>query len=71
MAKNANSMSCVTVDEMIKLISDKIEAKLFHDLLTSNYFSILTDKSSDKAGRAQLIVFFRYIDSSKYETTKE
>ena len=39
-----------TVDEMIKLISDKIVAKFIHDLLTSNDFSILTKESSEEAG---------------------
>lgn len=57
-AKNATYMSHFTVDEMIKLISDKIVAKFLWNLLTSNDFLILTDESSD-------------VDSSACKTTEE
>ena len=68
MAKNTTYMSHFTVDEIIKLISDKIEAKFLHNLLTSNDFSILKDKSLDEAEKAQLTICVHYIDSSTYET---
>ena len=71
MAKNATYMSHFTVDELTKVISDKIEAKLLRDLLSSSDFSILTDESTDEAGRAQLAVFVRYIDSYTNEPKEE
>ena len=71
MAKNASYMSKFTVDEIVKLISDKIEANFLRDLLTANDFSILSDESSDEAGRAQLAVFVRFIDPSSNEATEQ
>ena len=71
MAKNASYMSKFTVDEIVKLISDKIEANFLRDLLTANDFSVLSDESSDKAGRAQLAVFVRFIDPSSNEATEQ
>ena len=71
MAKNATYMSHFTVNELTKLISDKIEVKLLRDLLSSTNFSILTDESSDKAGRAQLAVLVRYTDPSTNEPKEE
>ena len=54
-------MSQFTVNEMIKLISDKIEAKFLHNLLTSNKFWVLTNQSPEKAVRSQVVVFVRYV----------
>ena len=71
MAKNASYMSKFTVDEIVKLISDKIEANFLRDLLTANDFSILSDESSGEAGRAQLAVFVRFIDPSSNEATEQ
>ena len=71
MAKNASYMSKFTVDEIVKLISDKTEANFLRDLLTANDFSILSDESSDEAGRAQLAVFARFIDPSSNEATEQ
>ena len=71
MAKNASYMSKFTVDEISKLISNKIEAKFLRDLLTANDFLILTDESTDEAGRAQLAVFVRFIDPSSNEATEQ
>ena len=62
MAKNATYMSHFTVDEMVKVISDYIEAKFLHDLLTAGDFSLLTDESTNKAGRGQLLIFVHYVD---------
>ena len=70
-ANNGTYMSRFTVDERIKLISGKIEAKFLRNLLTSNDFSILTAESSDDARRAQLAIVVRYVDSSTYETIEE
>ena len=56
-------MSHFTVDEIVKVISDYIEAKFLCDLLTARDFSLLTDKSTDEEGRAQDSIFVRYIDS--------
>ena len=62
MAKNATYMSHFTADEMVKVICDYVEVKLLHDLLTAGDFLLLTDKSKDKPGRAQLSIFVRYVD---------
>ena len=67
MAKNATYMSHFTTDELTKLKNDKMEVKLSRDLLSSNDFSILTDESSDEAGRARLAAFVCYIDPSTNE----
>ena len=56
-------MSHFTVDEIVKVISDCIEAKFLCDLLTARDFSLLTDKSTDEEGRAQDSIFVRYVDS--------
>ena len=71
MAKNASYMSKFTVDEIVKLISDKIEPNFLRDLLTANDFSILSDESFEEAGRAQLAVFVRFIDPSSNEATEQ
>ena len=63
MVKNVTYMSHFTVDEMVKVISDYIEAKFSCDLLTASDFLLLTDKSTDKEGRAQLLIFVRYVNS--------
>lgn len=67
MAKNATYMSHFTIDELTKLIDDKMEIKLSHDLLSSYDFSILTDESSEKAWRARMAVFVCYNDPSTNE----
>ena len=55
----------------VKFQSDKVEVKLLRDLLSSANFSILTDESSDEAGRAQLAVFVCYTDFSTNEPREE
>ena len=67
MAKNATYMSHFTTDELTKLKNDKMEVKLSRDLLSFYDFSILTDESSDEAGRARLAAFVCYIDPSTNE----
>ena len=64
-------MSKFTVNGLTKLISDKIMAKLLCDLINFNDFSILTDESSDEAGRTQLAVFVHCIDPSTNESKEE
>ena len=59
MAKNATYMSHFTIYELTKL-----EVRLSRNLLSFNDSSILTDESSDRAGRAQLAIFVCYIDPS-------
>ena len=71
MVKNAIYMSHFTVDEMVKVISDYIEAKFLRDLLTAGDFSLLTDKSTDEAGRAQLSIFVCYVNSFTNEPKEE
>ena len=48
MAKNATYMSHFTVNEMVKVTSDYIEAKFLCGLLTASDFWLLTDKSTDE-----------------------
>ena len=62
MAKNATYMSHFTVDEMVKVISDYIEAKFLYGLLTASDFWLLTDKSTNEAGRSQLSIFVCYVN---------
>ena len=57
MAKNATYMSHFTVDEIVKVISDYIEAKFLRDLLTASDFSLLTDESTNEADKAQFFIF--------------
>ena len=71
MAKNVTYMSHFTVDEMVKVISNYIEAKLLRDLLTAGDFSLLTDESTDEAGRAQHSIFVCYVDSFTNEPKEE
>ena len=78
MAKNVTYMSHFTVDEMVKVISYYIEAKFLRDLLTASDFLLLTDKSTDKAGRAtdeagraQLSIFVCCVNSFINEQKEE
>ena len=45
--------------------------KLLCDLINFNDFSILTDESSDEAGRTQLAVFVHCTDPSTNESKEE
>ena len=62
MTKNATYMSHFTVDEFVKILSGYIETSFLRDLLSSGDFALLTDESTDEAGRAQLSIFVRYND---------
>ena len=71
MAKNGTYMSHFTVDEMVKVISDQIEAKFLNDLLTAGDFLLLTDESTNEAGRAHLWSFVCYVDLFTNEPKEE
>ena len=64
MGRNATYLSSATVDELIIIISDFIEERFMRDLIASGDFALLTDESTDEAGRAQMSVFTHYIDSA-------
>ena len=71
MDKNATYVSKFTVDEFVKICSDFIEEKFLTDILTAGEFAILTDESTDEAGRAQLSIFIRYVDAVAHEPKEE
>ena len=71
MAKNTTCVFNFTVDEVVKIISDYIEAKFLHGLLTAGDFSLLTDERTDEAGRAQLLILVHYVDSFTNEPKEE
>ena len=71
MAKNATYMFHFTVNEMVKVISNYTENKFLRDLLTASDFLLLTDKSTNEAGRAQLLIFVRYVNSFTNEPKEE
>ena len=69
--KNATYVSKFTVDEFVKICSDFIVEKFLTDILTAGEFAILTDESTDEAGRAQLSIFIRYVDAVVHEPKEE
>ena len=69
--KNATYVSHFTVDEFIKIISNHIEQKTLRDLLVSADFSLLADKSTDEAGRAQLSMFVRFVEMTTNSPTEQ
>ena len=71
MTKNATYMSHFTVDEMVKVISDYIEAKFLSDLLTASDFLLLTDESTNEADKAQFSIFVWFVDSFTNEPKEE
>ena len=71
MDKNATYVSKFTVDEFVKICSDFIEEKFLTDILTAGEFAILTDESTDEAGRAQLSIFICYVDAVAHEPKEE
>ena len=71
MDKNATYVSKFSVDEFVKICSDFIEEKFLTDILTAGEFVILTDESTDEAGRAQLSIFIRYVDAVAHEPKEE
>ena len=71
MDKNATYLSKFTVDEFVKICSDFIEEKILTDILTAGEFTILTDESTDEAGRAQLLIFICYVDAFTHKPKEE
>ena len=69
--KNATYLSIFTVDEFVKISSDYIKNIFLNNIVFAGEFAILTDKSTDEAGRAQLAIFVRYVDSIIHEPKEE
>ena len=71
MGKNATYLSTTSVDEFVRIISDFIEKKFLSNVLSSEDFALLSDESTDEAGRAQMSVFVRYMDISTNSPKEE
>ena len=71
MGKNATYLSTTSVDEFVCIISDFIEKKFLSNVLLSEDFALLTDESTDEAGRAQMSVFVQYMDMSTNSPKEE
>ena len=56
-----------TVDEFVKICSDYIEDIFLNNIVFAGEFAILMDESTDEAGRAQLTIFVRYVNSIIHE----
>ena len=69
--KNATYLSQFTVDEYIGLISDLLETEVHAELLAGSDFSLLSDESTDEAGRAQLSIFVRYVDATTHQAVEK
>ena len=71
MKSNATYLSKFTVDELVKICCELIEEKFVFNLVSAGEFEILTDESTDEAGRAQLPTYVCYIDSITYNPKEE
>ena len=71
MDKNATYLSEFTVDEFVQICSDCIENIFLNNIVFAREFAILTDESTNEAGRAQLAIFVRYVDSIIPEPKEE
>ena len=69
--KNATYLSNFTVYEFVKICSDYIKNIFLNNIVFAGEFAILSDESTDEAGRAQLARFVRYVDSIIHETKEE
>ena len=57
MGKMQLNLSTPSIDKFVCIISDFIEKKFLPNVLSSEDFALLTDGSTDEAGRAQMSVF--------------
>ena len=71
MDKNATYLSIFTVDKFVKISGDYIENIFLNNIVSAGQSAILTDESTDEAGRAQLAIFICYVDSIIHEPKEE
>ena len=71
MDKNATYLSKCTVGEFAKVCSDYIEDIFLNNRVFAGEFAILTDESTNEAGRGQLAIFVRNVNSIIHEPKEE
>ena len=64
-------VSTVSTDEFITCLSDFLEEGFINRLTAARKFSLLADETTDIAGRAELAIFIRYVDSDCHQVKQE
>ena len=60
-----------STDEFIRCLSDFLEQGFINRLTAAREFSLLADETTDIAGRAELAIFIRYVDSDCHQVKQE
>ena len=66
--RNAQYSSEQFIGEMLQCLSQVIEEQIISDLQSSDFFSLMTDKSTDIAVLTQLVLVGRYLTNEDVKT---
>ena len=67
----ATYLLTVSTDEFITCLSDFLEEGFINRLTAARKFSLLADETTDIAGRAELAIFIRYVDSDCHQVKEK
>ena len=69
LGRNAQYSSEQFIGEMLQCLSQVIEEQIISDLQSSDFFSLMTDKSTDIAVLKQLVLVGRYLTNEDVKTS--